>query len=217
MRNLPLKATSFRLQTATDWFYPDFVCQLRERAGSSSSTRVGPLHRRRRRGTAWKADALTLALLQHLQRTALQSASSRLPISDCDLGRRATGRSHQTGGVISPCTAQTLAARSPGGPRIHRWPGRGSTRTEADLDDPPSRRGTDYQVSRRQLERSCTGHMVHARSATHQRLFSSIGVLGFDRNPEAETGQWEHRRGIRQGRLCSASDPLSNIQQESAT
>jgi type III restriction enzyme len=30
VRNLPLKATSFRLQTATDWFYPDFICQLRD-------------------------------------------------------------------------------------------------------------------------------------------------------------------------------------------
>jgi type III restriction enzyme len=28
MRNLPRKPTSFRLQTSTDWFYPDFVCQL---------------------------------------------------------------------------------------------------------------------------------------------------------------------------------------------
>ncbi len=28
MRNLPRKATSFRLQTSKDWFYPDFVCQL---------------------------------------------------------------------------------------------------------------------------------------------------------------------------------------------
>jgi type III restriction enzyme len=28
VRNLPRKATSFRLQTSTDWFYPDFVCQL---------------------------------------------------------------------------------------------------------------------------------------------------------------------------------------------
>jgi type III restriction enzyme len=28
VRNLPRKPTSFRLQTATDWFYPDFVCQL---------------------------------------------------------------------------------------------------------------------------------------------------------------------------------------------
>jgi type III restriction enzyme len=28
LRNLVRKATSFRLQTATDWFYPDFVCQL---------------------------------------------------------------------------------------------------------------------------------------------------------------------------------------------
>jgi type III restriction enzyme len=27
-RNLSGKATSFRLQTSTDWFYPDFVCQL---------------------------------------------------------------------------------------------------------------------------------------------------------------------------------------------
>jgi type III restriction enzyme len=27
-RNLALKATSFRLQTSTDWFYPDFFCQL---------------------------------------------------------------------------------------------------------------------------------------------------------------------------------------------
>lgn len=27
-RNLPRRATSFRLQTSTDWFYPDFVCQL---------------------------------------------------------------------------------------------------------------------------------------------------------------------------------------------
>jgi type III restriction enzyme len=30
VRNLALKATSFRLQTATDWFYPDFVCQLKD-------------------------------------------------------------------------------------------------------------------------------------------------------------------------------------------
>jgi len=28
VRNLPRKSTSFRLQTSTDWFYPDFVCQL---------------------------------------------------------------------------------------------------------------------------------------------------------------------------------------------
>jgi type III restriction enzyme len=28
VRNLPRRATSFRLQTSTDWFYPDFVCQL---------------------------------------------------------------------------------------------------------------------------------------------------------------------------------------------
>jgi type III restriction enzyme len=28
IRNLPRKATSFRLQTSTDWFYPDFLCQL---------------------------------------------------------------------------------------------------------------------------------------------------------------------------------------------
>ena len=28
VRNLPRKSTSFRLQTAKDWFYPDFVCQL---------------------------------------------------------------------------------------------------------------------------------------------------------------------------------------------
>ena len=27
-RNLVRKATSFRLQTSTDWFYPDFICQL---------------------------------------------------------------------------------------------------------------------------------------------------------------------------------------------
>ena len=30
VRNLALKATSFRLQTATDRFYPDFVCQLKD-------------------------------------------------------------------------------------------------------------------------------------------------------------------------------------------
>lgn len=29
-RNLARKATSFRLQTSTDWFYPDFVCQLED-------------------------------------------------------------------------------------------------------------------------------------------------------------------------------------------
>ncbi|MDA8239812.1 MAG: hypothetical protein M0Z67_05495 [Nitrospiraceae bacterium] len=29
-RNLSKKATSFRLQTSTDWFYPDFVCMLRD-------------------------------------------------------------------------------------------------------------------------------------------------------------------------------------------
>ena len=28
VRNLPRKATSFRLQTSKDWFYPDFICQL---------------------------------------------------------------------------------------------------------------------------------------------------------------------------------------------
>lgn len=28
VRNLPRKSTSFRLQTSTDWFYPDFICQL---------------------------------------------------------------------------------------------------------------------------------------------------------------------------------------------
>ncbi len=28
VRNLARKTTSFRLQTSTDWFYPDFVCQL---------------------------------------------------------------------------------------------------------------------------------------------------------------------------------------------
>jgi type III restriction enzyme len=28
VRNLPRKASSFRLQTSTDWFYPDFLCRL---------------------------------------------------------------------------------------------------------------------------------------------------------------------------------------------
>ncbi len=28
VRNLSRKSTSFRLQTSTDWFYPDFLCQL---------------------------------------------------------------------------------------------------------------------------------------------------------------------------------------------
>ena len=28
LRNLARKATSFRLQTSTDWFYPDFICEL---------------------------------------------------------------------------------------------------------------------------------------------------------------------------------------------
>jgi type III restriction enzyme len=28
VRNLARKATSFRLQTSTEWFYPDFICQL---------------------------------------------------------------------------------------------------------------------------------------------------------------------------------------------
>jgi len=28
VRNLVRKASSFRLQTSTDWFYPDFLCQL---------------------------------------------------------------------------------------------------------------------------------------------------------------------------------------------
>ena len=28
MRNLVRKTSSFRLQTSTDWFYPDFLCQL---------------------------------------------------------------------------------------------------------------------------------------------------------------------------------------------
>ena len=30
VRNLSRKATSFRLQTSTDWFYPDFICQLND-------------------------------------------------------------------------------------------------------------------------------------------------------------------------------------------
>jgi len=30
VRNLPQRPTSFRLQTSTDWFYPDFVCQLQD-------------------------------------------------------------------------------------------------------------------------------------------------------------------------------------------
>ena len=30
VRNLSGKSTSFRLQTSTDWFYPDFVCQLKD-------------------------------------------------------------------------------------------------------------------------------------------------------------------------------------------
>ncbi|MEK7762098.1 MAG: restriction endonuclease subunit R, partial [Nitrospirota bacterium] len=30
VRNLPRKPTSFRLQTSTDWFYPDFICQLND-------------------------------------------------------------------------------------------------------------------------------------------------------------------------------------------
>jgi type III restriction enzyme len=30
MRNLARKNTSFRLQTSTDWFYPDFVCRLKD-------------------------------------------------------------------------------------------------------------------------------------------------------------------------------------------
>jgi type III restriction enzyme len=30
VRNLPRKPSSFRLQTATDWFYPDFVCQIKD-------------------------------------------------------------------------------------------------------------------------------------------------------------------------------------------
>ncbi|MCU0781959.1 MAG: hypothetical protein MUF04_12775 [Akkermansiaceae bacterium] len=28
VRNLARRSTSFRLQTATDWFYPDFLCLL---------------------------------------------------------------------------------------------------------------------------------------------------------------------------------------------
>jgi len=31
MRNLVRKTTSFRLQTSSDWFYPDFLCQLTDR------------------------------------------------------------------------------------------------------------------------------------------------------------------------------------------
>lgn len=30
VRNLPRKPTSFRLLTSTDWFYPDFICQLED-------------------------------------------------------------------------------------------------------------------------------------------------------------------------------------------
>jgi len=30
VRNLSGKMSSFRLQTSTDWFYPDFVCQLKD-------------------------------------------------------------------------------------------------------------------------------------------------------------------------------------------
>lgn len=31
VRNLSRKASSFRLQTSTDWFYPDFICQLTDK------------------------------------------------------------------------------------------------------------------------------------------------------------------------------------------
>ena len=41
VRNLPRKPTSFRLQTSTDWFYPDFLCQLDRWAGAwRSNTRA---------------------------------------------------------------------------------------------------------------------------------------------------------------------------------
>ena len=30
VRNLVRKATSFRLQTSKDWFYPDFLCHLND-------------------------------------------------------------------------------------------------------------------------------------------------------------------------------------------
>ena len=30
LRNLARKLSSFRLQTSTDWFYPDFVCELND-------------------------------------------------------------------------------------------------------------------------------------------------------------------------------------------
>jgi len=30
VRNLANKATSFRLQTSKNWFYPDFICQLQD-------------------------------------------------------------------------------------------------------------------------------------------------------------------------------------------
>ncbi|MFO1491745.1 MAG: hypothetical protein U1F77_06810 [Kiritimatiellia bacterium] len=30
VRNISGRSTSFRLQTSTDWFYPDFVCQMED-------------------------------------------------------------------------------------------------------------------------------------------------------------------------------------------
>jgi type III restriction enzyme len=35
VRNLARKTTSFRLQTSTDWFYPDFICQLNDGRAAS--------------------------------------------------------------------------------------------------------------------------------------------------------------------------------------
>ena len=56
LRNLARKATSFRLQTSKDWFYPDFVCQLTD--GRSSCRGIqgrAPLHRRGGKACRWRS------------------------------------------------------------------------------------------------------------------------------------------------------------------
>ncbi|HVU24749.1 MAG TPA: DEAD/DEAH box helicase family protein [Opitutus sp.] len=42
-RNLSNKATSFRLQTSTDWFYPDFICQLKNGCSLAVESKGGHL------------------------------------------------------------------------------------------------------------------------------------------------------------------------------
>jgi type III restriction enzyme len=59
VRNLPRKATSFRLQTSKDWFYPDFLCQLHDGRSIAVEYKGGHLwsdaEEKRAVGAVWEA------------------------------------------------------------------------------------------------------------------------------------------------------------------